>query len=89
MTKRAVISVKMPEGNYRATVSLRRVRKKTGGLVATVRMLDPIPFPTTNGEVDRAYGLITRADSAQDAVAKLAESVLEDRGRYGGKRWRP
>lgn len=38
---------------------------------------------------DRTYGLTTKADTVEKAIAAVVESSLRDRRRYGGDNWTP
>jgi len=91
-------NVMMPEGNYRAKVTLERARYGWDKLPrffdkeitrATVDMLEgeEIPFPgkgtcSYNCEDDACYSWSGPAESVDDATWQVSLSVLKDRKRY-------
>jgi hypothetical protein len=93
--------VPMPEGCYPATVELREDTWKRPRwpwprrlLRADIAVEKGVPHPGKGenawdcGE-DATYDLTTPAQTVEEAVAKLVQSVLRDRRRYGGLNWRP
>ena len=98
------IIVAMPEGNYRGK-AVRKVeawkRKRwpfwpSAQRIARyhVDMEEPIPFPG-KGEnswdcgQDALYGSTFPAETMQEAIASVTQSVLDSRYKYGGKNWKP
>jgi hypothetical protein len=93
--------VAMTEGNYPVTVKLTRDEWKRARwpwpLVvyrAHVESEQGIPFPGKGenswdcGE-NASFGLTCQANTVDEAVEAMRESVLRDRERYGGKGWLP
>lgn len=101
-TKTYDIEVPMPEGNYPGKVSFEECemrrrrwpwvwRRWTSCHIETEK---PIPIPgkgenSWDCDEDATYGIYCQADSPQDAVVKMFESVISRRYRHGGKKWRP
>lgn len=95
------VEIPMPEKKYPATVRMhsdtwarRWYWPKKRILRATVDIPGGIPYPG-KGEnswdcgMDGTWGLTCPADSTEDAVRKVVESVTQSRTKYGGKGWLP
>jgi hypothetical protein len=95
------VEVPMPEKTYAGTVKLtldtwKRPRWPFGRSLprATIEVADGVPHPgkgenSWDCDEDATYSLTCAARTAEQAVAKLVESVLDSRRRYGGRNWRP
>lgn len=89
------VKIPMPEGAYDATVEMRddrweRARWRTLRIRrAKVDVPLGIPFPGKGesgydcGE-DASFGLSCSAETVEEAIGKMVESVLRNRRRYGG-----
>lgn len=96
------VLVPMPEGAYPATAKLELATwtRQRFGWPATrltrihLEVPDGIPHPGKGenawdcGE-DATYGITAPANSIEEGISKLVESVLTRRTRYGGKAWMP
>jgi hypothetical protein len=96
------VEVPMPEGVYPAKIRLLEAQWKRPrwpftwlrSRRAEVTPLKPIPFPGKGenswdcGE-DATHSMICSADTVEEAIGKMVASVMRDRMRYGGSKWRP
>lgn len=95
------VEIPIPEKTYRGTVEIfesvwKRPRWPFAKKIirAKIAVEDGIPVPGKGenawdcGE-DAIYSLTCPASSVEEAIAKLVESCLERRRKYGGEGWRP
>lgn len=94
------ILVPMPEGNYPATVEIKKVSrgyKRSKKQLTSNYQIDldiPIPYEGKgeNGwdcEEDGTYSSNIMANSLEEAIQNLVDSSLKYRVRYGGENWKP
>jgi hypothetical protein len=95
------VEVPMPEKTYAGTVRMFESTWKRPRwpfvrrmVRADIEVKGGIPHPgkgenSWDCDDDATYSLTCQATTPEAAVAKMVESVLRDRRRYGGRNWRP
>ncbi len=95
------VCVKLPEGEYPATVRMHVCKWKRPRwpwsrrmVRADVQVLVPIPVPgkgenSYDLDDDAIYSLTCPALTPEDAVKQLVESIARRRLKYGGRGWTP